>query len=91
MRELEAENARLKKAVAELTVDKIIPKEVAEGTSAPGATAAGGGSGAVESPLLRAPHLPTVGHRAIEHPVRAATAQRRGAAASIDDPPGVPV
>ena len=31
MRELEAENARLKKAVAELTVDKIILKEVAEG------------------------------------------------------------
>lgn len=31
MRELEAENARLKKAVAELTVDKILLKEVAEG------------------------------------------------------------
>ena len=31
MRELEAENARLRKAVAELTVDKIILKEVAEG------------------------------------------------------------
>lgn len=31
MRELEAENSRLKKAVAELTVDKIILKEVAEG------------------------------------------------------------
>jgi putative transposase len=32
MRELESENARLKKAVAELTIDKIILKEVAEGT-----------------------------------------------------------
>lgn len=31
MRELEAENVRLKKAVAELIVDKIILKEVAEG------------------------------------------------------------
>ena len=31
LRELEAENSRLKKAVAELTVDKIILKEVAEG------------------------------------------------------------
>jgi putative transposase len=31
MRELEAENARLKRAVADLTVDKIILKEVAEG------------------------------------------------------------
>ena len=31
MRELATENARLKKAVAELTVDKIILKEVAEG------------------------------------------------------------
>jgi transposase-like protein len=31
MRELEAENARLKKAVAELTIDKIILKEVAKG------------------------------------------------------------
>ena len=31
MRELEAENARLKKAVAELTIDKIILQEVAEG------------------------------------------------------------
>ena len=31
MRELETENARLKKAVADLTVDKIILKEVAEG------------------------------------------------------------
>ena len=31
MRELESENARLKKAVAELTIDKIILKEVAEG------------------------------------------------------------
>jgi transposase-like protein len=31
LRELEAENARLKRAVAELTVDKLILKEVAEG------------------------------------------------------------
>jgi len=31
MREIEAENTRLKKAVAELTIDKIILKEVAEG------------------------------------------------------------
>ena len=31
MRELETENTRLKKAVAELTVDKIMLKEVAEG------------------------------------------------------------
>ena len=31
MKDLEAENARLKKAVAELTIDKIILKEVAEG------------------------------------------------------------
>jgi len=31
LRDLEAENTRLKKAVAELTVDKIILKEVAEG------------------------------------------------------------
>ena len=31
MRELETENSRLRKAVAELTVDKIILKEVAEG------------------------------------------------------------
>lgn len=31
LRELEAENARLKRAVADLTVDKIILREVAEG------------------------------------------------------------
>ena len=31
MKELESENARLKTAVAELTIDKIILKEVAEG------------------------------------------------------------
>jgi len=31
LRELEVENARLKRAVAELTVDKLILKEVAEG------------------------------------------------------------
>jgi transposase-like protein len=31
LRDLEAENARLKRAVAELTVDKLILKEVAEG------------------------------------------------------------
>ena len=31
MKELESENVRLKKAVAELTIDKIILKEVAEG------------------------------------------------------------
>ena len=31
LRELEAENSRLKRAVAELTVDKLILKEVAEG------------------------------------------------------------
>ena len=31
LRELEAENARLKRAVADLTVDKVILKEVAEG------------------------------------------------------------
>ena len=31
LRELEAENSRLKRAVADLTVDKIILKEVAEG------------------------------------------------------------
>ena len=31
LKELEAENARLKRAVADLTVDKMILKEVAEG------------------------------------------------------------
>ncbi|MBM3380293.1 MAG: transposase [Betaproteobacteria bacterium] len=31
LRELEAENSRLKRAVADLTIDKIILKEVAEG------------------------------------------------------------
>ena len=31
LKELEAENARLKRAVADLTVDKLIFKEVAEG------------------------------------------------------------
>jgi transposase-like protein len=31
LRELETENARLKRAVAELTIDKLILKEVAEG------------------------------------------------------------
>ncbi len=31
LRELETENARLKRAVADLTVDKLILKEVAEG------------------------------------------------------------
>ena len=31
MKELEAENARLKRAVADLTVDKLILKEVAAG------------------------------------------------------------
>jgi transposase-like protein len=31
IKELEAENARLKRAVADLTVDKLILKEVAEG------------------------------------------------------------
>ena len=31
LKELEAENARLKRAVADLTVDKLIIKEVAEG------------------------------------------------------------
>ena len=31
LKDLEAENTRLRKAVAELTVDKIILKEVAEG------------------------------------------------------------
>ena len=31
MKELEAENARLKRAVADLTADKLILKEVAEG------------------------------------------------------------
>jgi cell division protein FtsB len=31
LKELEAENARLKRAVADLTVDKLILKEVAKG------------------------------------------------------------
>ena len=31
LKELEAENAQLKRAVADLTVDKLILKEVAEG------------------------------------------------------------
>lgn len=31
MKELEKENARLKRAVADLTLDKLILKEVAEG------------------------------------------------------------
>lgn len=31
LKDLEAENARLKRAVAELTIDKLILKEVAEG------------------------------------------------------------
>lgn len=39
LRDLEAEIARLKSAVTELTVDKIILKEVAEGTAKPNASA----------------------------------------------------
>jgi transposase-like protein len=35
LKELERENARLKRAVAELTLDKLILKEAAEGTSEP--------------------------------------------------------
>ncbi len=31
LKELEKENARLKRAVADLTLDKLIPKEAAEG------------------------------------------------------------
>ena len=34
LKELEAENVRLKRAVADLTVDKLILKEVAEGVGA---------------------------------------------------------
>jgi len=37
LRELAAQNARLKRAVAALTVDKLILKEVAAGTTKPGA------------------------------------------------------
>jgi putative transposase len=42
MKELETENARLKKAVAELTIDKIILKEVAEGKFSAQRIGAGG-------------------------------------------------
>ena len=69
MKELESENARLKKAVAELTIDKIILKEVAEGNLKPNATTTGGRSGALSAPVLRAPHLSGVGHPAIQYPL----------------------
>ncbi len=62
-RDLEAENARLKKAVAELTVDKIILKEVAEGTTKPDALPRSGGSGALLAPVFRAAGLQDVGHQ----------------------------
>ena len=74
LRDLEAENARLKKAVAELTVDKIILKEVAEGTTEPNASARGCCSGAHEAPVLGATDLPGVGHRALDAALRAAAA-----------------
>ena len=60
-------------------------------TDKPNATAAGGGLGAFEALLLRAPHLPRVGHREIEHPLSAATQKRRGAATGIDHPSGLAV
>jgi transposase-like protein len=62
MKELEAENARLKKAVAELTIDKIILKEVAEGNLKPNATATGGGTGAISASVFRTSDLSGVGH-----------------------------
>ena len=88
MRELEAENARLKKAVAELTVDKIILKEVAEGNLKPDAAAGSGGLGTIPASLLGAPDLPRVGHTTIEHPVRAGTKKRRRAPSGVDRSPG---
>ena len=74
LRDLEADNARLKKAVAELTVDKIILKEVAEATNESSASAGRSCSGALEAPVLGATDLPCVGHWALDAALCAATA-----------------
>jgi putative transposase len=76
LRELEAENGRLKRAVADLTVDKIILKEVAEGTIKPSALPRSRGAGALEAPVLRAADLQSVGHRQIGDSLCAAAARR---------------
>jgi len=61
-------NARLKKAMAKLTIDITILKEVGEGNLKPDATTTGGRSGPLGAPVLRAPHLSGVGHPAIQYP-----------------------
>jgi putative transposase len=70
---LKAENARLTKAVAELTVDKITLKEIAEGTTEPGAPAGSRSTGAQTAPVLKTPYLPGTGHPAFSRSLRPAT------------------
>jgi transposase-like protein len=69
LKELEKENSRLKKAVAELVLDKAILKEIAEGKGRPGAQTPGGAAcaerrGGERTPGLRN-HSPTPQHPAL--------------------------
>ena len=57
-KDLERENERLKKAVSELTLDKLILKEAAEGNTKPFPPSAMCGSRSRQARHLRAPGLP---------------------------------
>ncbi len=58
LKELEKENTRLKKLVAEQALDIDLLKEVSRKTSEPGPGTQGGGACAEEAKRLRAPSLP---------------------------------
>jgi putative transposase len=76
LKELERENGRLRKAVAELTLDKLILKEAAEGTSKLRASPALCRTRARAVRCLRAPGLPRARPGAFEPTLCAAAARR---------------
>ena len=84
LKELEQENARLKKLVADLALDIAILKEAARGNSEPGASTPGGRARVREAGGLRAPSVPGAGSAAVDAAVRAAAGRRRAAAREED-------
>ena len=66
LRELERENARLKKLVVEQALDVSILQEAASGTDQPSPTTAGGGAGSSRAGLIGEAGLPGPGSAAID-------------------------
>jgi len=70
LKDLESKNTRQKKAVGDLMVDRLIPKEVADRKFEPNDPARGNGLRESATPVVRMPHPPDSRHAPLDRSLR---------------------